>query len=99
MITECTISEQSHETVRDLREHQSEEKLSPPSHLSPDCARREEIVRNVVMNQRDKYGNTALHLAAWNNGKMAFRCLLEAKADPVLLSYFIHINVAGGSCV
>jgi ankyrin repeat protein len=36
-----------------------------------------------VVNQRDDYGNTALHLAAWNMSQKAFSCLLDNGADPV----------------
>ena len=45
--------------------------------------RREQIALKVVVNRRDEYGNTALHLAAWNCKENAFRCLLDCKANPV----------------
>ena len=41
-------------------------------------------LKRVVINQRDEYGNTALHLATWNCSKGAFEYLLENNADPVI---------------
>lgn len=41
------------------------------------------IAKWVVVNQRDEYGNTALHIAAWNGAKKAFMHLLEEGADLV----------------
>jgi ankyrin repeat protein len=43
----------------------------------------DEIANWVVVNQRDCYGNTALHLAAWNGAKKAFKYLVEHGADTV----------------
>ncbi len=43
----------------------------------------DEIANWVVVNQRDCYGNTALHLSAWNGAKKAFKYLVEHGADTV----------------
>jgi ankyrin repeat protein len=41
------------------------------------------IMKAAVLNCRDEYGNTPLHLAAWNNSKITFKWLMEERADPV----------------
>ena len=56
-------------------------------------SRKEEIALRVVVNQRDEYGNTALHLAAWNRGKKIFRFLLDCNADPVSTLSDCHFPV------
>jgi ankyrin repeat protein len=43
----------------------------------------QKIANWVVVNRRDCYGNTALHLAAWNGAKKAFKYLIENGADKV----------------
>jgi ankyrin repeat protein len=43
----------------------------------------EKIADWVVMNQRDCYGNTALHLAAWSGSKKIFKYLVKNGADKV----------------
>ena len=45
--------------------------------------RNKDCLAKVVINQQDDYGNTALHLAAWNCSKGSFKYLLENNADPV----------------
>mmetsp|Transcript_60930 Transcript_60930/g.127721 ORF Transcript_60930/g.127721 Transcript_60930/m.127721 type:complete len:990 (-) Transcript_60930:733-3702(-) len=46
----------------------------------------ERIAKRAVVNQRDEYGNTALHLAAWNMSQKAFSSLLQNRADPNIMN-------------
>jgi len=52
-------------------------------HLSNSNLDRSNLARRAVINQRDDYGNTALHLASWNGSTESFKFLLENNADPV----------------
>jgi ankyrin repeat protein len=46
----------------------------------------ESIAKSAVLNSCDEFGNTPLHLAAWNECKHTFEWLVEEKANPVHLA-------------
>jgi ankyrin repeat protein len=41
------------------------------------------VARAAVINGPDDFGNSPLHLAAWNECKHTFDWLIEERADPV----------------
>lgn len=51
----------------------------------------DDFVRHAVVNRRDEFGNTMLHLAAWNSKPEMFDHLIALGADPTAENrYIIH---------
>jgi ankyrin repeat protein len=50
------------------------------------------IIKAAVLNSRDEYGNTPLHLAAWNNSQNTLKWLLEERANPVSKIYYSDLK-------
>ena len=46
----------------------------------------EQFIRTAVVNRRDEFGNTMLHLAAWNSKKDIYDHLIELGADPAAVN-------------
>jgi hypothetical protein len=45
------------------------------------------LSRRAILNQRDEFGNSLLHLAALNGSKKVFQWLIENGADPDAVNY------------
>jgi hypothetical protein len=48
----------------------------------PKTALRRQLALSELINKRDEYGNSLLHLAAWNGKKDMYDWLIQQKADP-----------------
>ena len=50
--------------------------------ITRDSVVSDEMIKRALINRKDEFGNTALHLAAWNGKMDMFDCLIQLGADP-----------------
>jgi hypothetical protein len=52
--------------------------------IEKESFKHDDFIRKAIVNRKDKFGNTMLHLAAWNSKNKMYDFLIKLGADPCI---------------